>query len=291
MHAGVALLLHAGVSGLSRWSFEPGLVIPLAVLAALYLRGIALVPSALRRPSLRRRVFTFAGGWLVLVAALISPLHAASEELFSAHMIQHELLMALAAPLLVVAEPMPVLLRGLPVPSRRAAVRLARSRHVRRVWKSFSRPFDAWLLHGVMIWLWHVPALFEATLTNDFVHALQHLSFLGSACLFWWSITYGQQRAARGMSIVYLFTTAVHTGVLGALMTFAHRPWYPAYASGAAAWGLTPMMDQQLAGLVMWIPASVAYLVGALALMHRWLRDSEWAVAEREQIALAATSQ
>lgn len=84
------------------------------------------------------------------------------------------------------------------------------------------------------------------------------------------------------MAVIYLFTTVVHTGVLGALMTFSRAPWYPDYASGAASWGLTPMGDQQLAGLIMWIPASVVYLVAALACIRRWLDDSEWSVAQYE---------
>jgi putative membrane protein len=90
------------------------------------------------------------------------------------------------------------------------------------------------------------------------------------------------------MSIMYLFTTAVHTGVLGALMTFSRTPWYPSYMTGASSWGLTPLADQQLAGLIMWIPASLAYLVAALVIMRRWLRDSEWSVAERERALTVA---
>jgi cytochrome c oxidase assembly factor CtaG len=289
MHAGMIGLLLAGIPAvLGQWSTEPGILVPLALLGALYARG-AVACAVWSWRAGPRRVMAFTSGWLVLVLALESPLHAASEELFTAHMIQHELLMAVAAPLLVVARPVPVLLHALPLAVRRAMIGVAYAPRVRRAWRAFARPFDAWLLHGVVIWVWHMPVLFQATLTNDAVHALQHLSFLGSAWLFWWSVTYGQRRAARGMSIVYLFTTTVHTGVLGALMTFSHRPWYPAYAGGAAAWGLTPMADQQLAGLVMWIPASVAYLIGALVLMQRWLADSEWSVARRERMGYVAS--
>jgi cytochrome c oxidase assembly factor CtaG len=118
--------------------------------------------------------------------------------------------------------------------------------------------------------------LFESTLTSEWAHAAQHASFLGSGLVFWWAMLYGQRRAARGLSIVYLFTTAVHTSVLGALLTFSRSLWYPAYAATTAAWGIAPMADQQLAGLIMWVPASVVYLIAALAIMHRWLHDSEW---------------
>jgi putative membrane protein len=95
-----------------------------------------------------------------------------------------------------------------------------------------------------------------------------------------------RRRSALGLSIVYLFTTAVHTAVLGALMTFARTPWYPSYASGASAWGLTPLGDQQLAGLIMWIPASFAYLIAALIILRRWLRDSETDVVRQERAAV-----
>jgi cytochrome c oxidase assembly factor CtaG len=214
---------------------------------------------------------------------MLSPLHDASEQIFSAHMIQHELLMAVAAPLLVLSRPVPVLLWALPRRGRHAVAALVRAAPIRDAWKVLTRPFDAWLLHGAAIWIWHIPSLFQATRYSELVHALQHATFLGSGLIFWWSILHGRRRAAHGMAILYLFTTAVHTSVLGALMTFAHRPWYPDYATGAAAWGLTPLGDQQLAGLIMWIPASAVYLVAALAVMRRWLHDSEWTVSEGER--------
>src|SRR6185312_13305647 len=186
------------------------------------------------------------------------------------------LLMAVAAPLLIVARPFPVLLWGLPRAARLGVARCVRNATARRVWSQLVRPFDAWLLHGLAIWVWHIPALFEATLTSSFVHALQHLSFFGSALLFWWAMLYGQRRAARGLSIIYLFTTGVHTAVLGALITFSRSAWYPAYAANTQAWGLTPLADQQLAGLIMWIPAGVVYLVATLVIMWRWLEDAPW---------------
>ena len=277
-------MLHGGGLGQS-WALEPGLVIPLAAAGVLYAKGFAaLWRRARTRDEHRWRGASFAVGWIVLALSLLSPLHDLSEQLFSAHMVQHELLMVVAAPLLVLGRPVAVFLWALPRSARFAVARVARNTTLRRTWHTVARPFDAWLIHGVVIWVWHLPSLFQATLTSESVHALQHASFVGSALLFWWSILHGQ-RAARGMTIVYLFTTAVHTGVLGALMAFARVPWYPTYTNGAAIWGLSPMADQQLAGLIMWIPASVAYLLAALVAIRRWLRDSEWAVAQHEQAA------
>jgi len=124
--------------------------------------------------------------------------------------------------------------------------------------------------------------LFQAALHNDAMHGLQHLSFFGSALLFWWAILHPRRHAALGLSVFYLFTTAVHTAVLGALITFARSPWYPAYVAPAAGWG--PLEDQQLAGLVMWIPAGLAYLVAALVIVRRWLSESEGSVVRAEVV-------
>jgi putative membrane protein len=283
MYAGLTVLVESG-STLGEWSWEPGVVVPLLVAGALYVRGaVALWSHEAHRGIRPWKIASFTAGWLVVALALVSPLHAASEQSFSAHMIQHEALMIVAAPLLVLARPFVVLLWALPANQRRAVGRVFSTARVRRGWQALVRPFDAWLIHGVVIWVWHIPLLFDAALSSDVVHAMQHLSFLGSALLFWWVVIFPERRAALGVSVVYLFTTAVHTGGLGALMAFARAPWYPLYSDRAGMWGLTALGDQQLAGLIMWIPASLAYLVAALLIVRRWLRDSEWRVAEHER--------
>ncbi|HTK52568.1 MAG TPA: cytochrome c oxidase assembly protein [Gemmatimonadaceae bacterium] len=268
------------------WSFEPGVVIPLIVVGAVYARGAYVMRVRSSHAPRATAIAAFAGGWATLVVGLVSPVDGISEQLFSMHMVQHELLMALAAPLLVASRPGPALVWAFGSGSRPVLVRLLRAPLVRRTWRALTQPFTAWLAQTVVIWLWHAPPLFEAALHSDLIHAIQHLAFLGSAVAFWWSIMHGR-REARGLAIVSLFTTAVHTGVLGALMTFARSPWYPAYGAGPEAWGLTLIGDQQLAGLIMWIPASAAYLVATLSTAYRWLHDSEWEVVERERAALA----
>jgi cytochrome c oxidase assembly factor CtaG len=274
-----------------RWSLTPGIVSPLLLSAALYARGTIALRVRGRGLVLRPwEALTFVGGWLVVALALLSPLHDTSEQLFSAHMVQHELLMAVAAPLLVLGRPMVAMLWGLPSGRRHDIAGVWRLELVRTLWCAIARPFPAWLIHGLAIWLWHLPSLFEAALHSETVHAVQHACFVGSALLFWWSIIHGQRRASRGTAVLYLFATAVHTGVLGALMTFSRTVWYPAYANNAAAWGLTPISDQQLAGLIMWIPASVAYLIAALTIMQRWLRESESTVVGRERAMSAAAA-
>lgn len=288
MHAGAIALLHAPTSRLwVSWTWEPGIVIPLLVSAALYARGAIRLAGKQTLPACD--TIAFALGWSTVAIALLSPVHELSEELFSAHMVQHELLMAIAAPLLVVGKPAFVMLSALPRAARLRVGAVVRTKRVRAAWRFATRPFDAWLLHGAAIWIWHLPVLFMAATRSDAVHALQHASFLGSALLFWWAMLHPRRRALGGMAVVYLFTTVVHTGVLGALMTFSRSPWYPGYASGAERWGLTPMGDQQLAGLIMWIPASVVYLVAALAIIRRWLMDSGWSVARYEHATFNGT--
>jgi putative membrane protein len=285
MYAGLtALILHAAPRApLGAWAFEFGTLIPVFLIGGAYAVGLRAFAHRRRERTRLAPVASFAAGWIALALALLSPLHEASEELFSAHMVQHELLMAVAAPLMVLGKPFAIMLWSLPSRARHAVGAIVRSSRVRTAWNVATRPGDAWLVHAAAIWVWHIPLLFQATLHSDLVHAAQHLSFFGSAVVFWWSILQSRRRAARGIAIVSLFTTAIHTAVLGALLSFAHTPWYPEYAVGAAQWGLTPLGDQQLAGLIMWIPAGAAYLVAALAVTRRWLAESEWRVSQAER--------
>jgi cytochrome c oxidase assembly factor CtaG len=262
----------------SAWEFDPGVVIPLAFSAILYWRG-ASVAHGIRR----REIACFWAGWITLAVALVSPVHPMGESLFSAHMLQHELLMVLAAPLLVLGRPLVPFLWGMPEGMRRTIGRASKAPGFQRTWRGITRPFVAWWIHAIALWTWHMPVLFDATLRSDAVHTAQHISFLGSALLFWWSVLGGREsRISAGAGIVYIFTTAVHTSVLGALLTFSPTLWYPAYSNTTAAWGLTPLEDQQLGGLIMWIPAGITYVVAGLWLLASWLRESEWRVLERE---------
>jgi putative membrane protein len=260
----------------SAWSFEPGVVVALAVTAWLYFSGVrALWRAAGRGHGLRSwEAASFLAGWLTLAVTLLSPLHRLGGALFSAHMAQHELLIVLAAPLLVLGRPLIAFVWALPLPWRKSVGRWASIRSVQSVWVFVSLPVVAWILHAAAIWIWHAPPLFQATLQSETVHAAQHLSFLVTGLLFWWALLHGtENRQGRVAGVLYLFTTAVHTNLLGALLVFSNRVWYPIYDASTAPWGLTPLEDQQLAGLIMWIPAGIAYLMAALALAGSVLRE------------------
>jgi putative membrane protein len=220
----------------------------------------------------RLQAAAFAGGWLALVLALVSPLDALGARLFSAHMVQHELLMLVAAPLLVLGRPLAAWTWGLSPARRQVVGRWIRVPWWAATWALLTDPLAAWALHALALWLWHVPSWFEAALRNEGWHALQHASFLGTALLFWWSALGGDSRSrASGFALLYLFTTMLHTGALGALLTLAPTPWYPSYAAATGALGLDPVADQQLGGLVMWVPGSLAYLVAGLLVVARLL--------------------
>ena len=259
------------------WSFEPWVVALLVVAAGLYALGLArLWPRAgSGRAVHTRRAFAFAAGWLATAAALVSPLDALGAYLFSAHMVQHEVLMVVAAPLFVLGRPLGVFAWALPLSWRRGLGAFFHRPGWRGPWLLLTAPLCAWILHALVLWLWHVPAAFEAALANDGVHALQHASFLIAALIYWWSVFGLGPERHGGAAMASLFTTMVHTGALGALLTLSSVPWYPSYAGRTLAFGLDPLEDQQLGGLVMWIPAGAAYVACGLATAARWLQRQE----------------
>jgi putative membrane protein len=211
----------------------------------------------------------FIGGWLVLAAALVTPLHEAGERSFAAHMLEHELLMLVAAPLMVLSRPIGIALWAFPHAARQALASLGRG--ISTPWRTLTAPITATLLQAVALWAWHAPRLFDLALANPGWHVVQHLSFLMTALLFWWAVLHGRERRV-GVSVGCLFFTATVSGALGALMAFSSSPWYAGYASsGLDAFGLTAAEDQQLAGLLMWIPGGLVHALAGLALFGRRL--------------------
>lgn len=209
-----------------------------------------------------------------LVVALLSPLDALSDVLFSAHMTQHLVLVLVAAPLLAYSGLPVVLLWALPRAWARA---LANARGLRWVAGRLTRPVTAWVLAVVVLWAWHLPALYEAALHDTALHALEHVFFLSTAVLFWWVIVNllrRQRRVRSGIGVIYLFTAALQGGALGALLTFASQPWYTDYTA-TAQWGLSAMDDQRLAGLLMWLPGGILYSLLAAILFVAWLQALE----------------
>jgi cytochrome c oxidase assembly factor CtaG len=205
-----------------------------------------------------------AAALLVLAAALGPPLHGLAERSLAAHMVQHEVLMLVAAPLVALAWPGTPWLAALPRPARRRALG---ARLVRRAFRAGRSVAGAWLLHGLAVWGWHAPPLFDGAARHPALHALQHASFLGTAVLFWASLLQ-PGAAGYGAATASVFTTAVHTGALGALLTVVPRPLYATYGGPGA------LEDQQLAGLIMWVPAGAVLIAAGVALAGAWLREA-----------------
>lgn len=263
------------------WTFDPWIITPLLVAAGLYAIGSSVLRQRTRLgwQLRRRRTLAFAGGWLTLVGALVSPLHWLGEHLFTFHMVEHEILMAISAPLLVLAAPIGIWLWSLPRRFRFTVGRFLRRPVLVGCWQWLRNGRNATLVHGVAIWSWHAPILFDAAVTNIVLHRLQHLSFLLTAILFWWSVLRNNN---AGLAAWHLFVTMLHTSVLGALMALAPRVLYQAQTATAADWGLTPLEDQQLAGIIMWVPAGTIYAGAALALLTIWIRQSGAAGRQRD---------
>jgi putative membrane protein len=212
---------------------------------------------------------------VAIAVALLSPVETASGSLASAHMVQHVLLVLVGAPLLAIARAIPTMAMGLPIALRRAWWRLlhavgltpARLRRLRS-------PLPALALYTVVFWVWHAAVPYQATLESDLVHSAEHLSFLATS-LFFWQAVLVPDTAERGLRLLAIFGAAMQATLLSALLTFAPTPWYGGYADSAPLWGLDPLTDQQLAGLVMWIPGGLIYIAAALAVLTGWLRGMD----------------
>jgi putative membrane protein len=248
----------------------------LLAVAVLLLSG-ALYAAGQRRMEQRgslRRIerCAFWAGWVVLLVAVLPPMDQMVASSFSAHMLQHELLMLVGVPLVIAGRPLAIWLWGMPFTLRAMVARVLQGPAVGGVWRALTAPAIAWALHGTVVWVWHVPRLYDMAVRNEAVHALQHAMFVGTSVLFWWGLVYGRYgRAGYGASVFYVFTTAVHTGILGAVFTLTSVPLYPVYAERAT----DPMSDQQLAGLVMWVPAGMILTLAGLGLFAAWLGEAE----------------
>jgi putative membrane protein len=251
------------------WSTDPLVLVPFLAVDLLYAIGLLRL---WRRAGPGRgvpvwRALLFALGLAALFVALITPLDAAADASFAMHMAQHMLLVVVAAPLIALGRGGIVLLTAMPAPLRRP---VAGIRHLRRIFASVPA---ATLLHGVTIWLWHVPGPYEAALASNPIHYAEHLTMFGTGVLFWWSILNAGRAPplGYGAGVAALFLTMLHTGFLGILITLAPAPLYASYATAVPFWSLSPLEDQQLAGIVMLLPGGLAYLVGGLALLAAWL--------------------
>lgn len=272
------IALHAGLTAphelWSAWGIEPAAGLALVATGGMYARGVqrAWTSAGRGRGIGRLHVLAFTGAMLATLVALASPLDALGGTLFSAHMVQHLLLVLVAAPLAALAAPDRAFTWALPDSMRRRAGRWTNLPPVAAVGGALALPLTAFVLHTAALWIWHVPAPYTAAVASDAVHAVEHATFLLTGLLFWWVVLRRpRRRTGYGLAVMLVFASAMQSGLLGALITFASASWYPVHARGAALWGMTPLEDQQLAGLIMWVPAGLVYVVLGAALAAVWV--------------------
>ena len=254
------------------WTLDPVLTVPLSLTLLMYAVGYLRLA---RRATVAPQPSLFLSGWAVLTLALVSPLHEAGEKSFTLHMIEHELITLVATLLLASSSAGGVLAWGLPRPLRRTLASSWKS-PLKALWHRLTEPVTATVVQGIIMWAWHAPALFDRALESFGWHVAQHASFFVSSLLFWWAMLHPRGgRSGYGVSAACLFATSLIGGALGALMSFSASPWYAQYAAmGMSGIGLDPVTDQQLAGLVMWIPGGMVHGVAALICFYRWLKSA-----------------
>ncbi|HEX6440666.1 MAG TPA: cytochrome c oxidase assembly protein [Stellaceae bacterium] len=282
-------LAHAGHGEPAlHWNFEAWLTISLAAASLAYFRGWRRMRG---RAIGHIEAFCFAAGILALILALQSPLDPLGEDLFSAHMAQHLMLMLVAAPLFVRARPLVAFLWAMPRGLRRWFGRWWGG-GPDRVFAALTSPVSVWISFCGLFVFWHIPGPYGWALRHEPVHVLEHLCFFVSAYAFWSVVIEpsGNRRLDHGATLMFVATAAVLSGLPGALMVLTQRPFYPIHAAGAARWGLSLIDDQQLAGLIMWIPAGFAYLAAILVLFARWLRVAEERAQRRARRALTSAA-
>ncbi len=274
---------HAAVREIT-WSFEPAVLIPLGVALALYLLGVRRMKGEqLRRVAGGLRIASFLAGIGVVFIALESPIDSVADALFSVHMVQHLLLLLVAPPLLVAGRPAMVWLWAFDVAGRRAVASGWQRAGLLHTFRFLTRPLPAWVLLSAALMFWHVPWAYDLAVRNPLVHDMEHLCFLGFGLSFWTVVVapYGRRVLDYGATMLYVISIGFEMGLIGAILTFAGHALYAVHAHTTATWGLTPLQDQQMAGVIMWIPGNMIHLSTLCALFYAWFRASEQRAAPR----------
>ena len=244
------------------WHGHPSILLGLLLLGGLYL--LALWPY---RKEYRGRMITYSLGIAVIFIALHSPLHELSDHyLFSAHMVQHLLLMLVAPPLLILGTPGWVIRPFLNHP------------FVAKLWRTAVHPVVAFLLFNGVLLLWHLPAMYDSTLNQHGIHIVEHLMFMGTAVLMWWPVLsslHEYPRLAYPWQVLYLFLLSLLPAVIGAMITFASTVVYPFYAEAPRLWGISAVTDQQMGGLIMKLGGSVVFWLVLIIVFFQWFNQEE----------------
>jgi putative copper resistance protein D len=273
------------------WSVEPVLVLGLAA-ALLAWRWIL---GRVRRrhpaqPVARARTVAFAGGLAAIALALLGGVERYDTALFSVHMVQHLLLVVVAAPLIALAAPVTQLLRAVSPADRSRLLRVLHSRPV----AALGHPVTAWLVFTGVLWASHFSPLFDAALEDPLLHDLEHVLFLCAGLLFWWpavALDPAPRRLGHAGRLLYLATQMPQNSFLAMAILFAPAPLYPHYVTLGSPWGIDALADQRLAAGIMWLIGDAAFLVALLVVFAAWQRREARDAAADDRRADAARAE
>ncbi len=256
------------------------LLVPLIGIGLAYVLGYRrLSRLSHTASSYRTRGGLFIVGYTALVVALLSPLHALGEAYFSVHMVQHLLLSLVAPPLLLLSNSFPVMLWALPRHDRLSVGRLlGQPGPIRSGLRWLMHPVIAWALFVGTQWVWHLPIGYNWALENRWAHYLEHLSFFATAIIFWWPVI-GSAPLRSPLNfparLAYTFLAWMPNSLLGAGLTLSRGVLYPHYIQTAQTSAIDPAVDQQLAGLIMWVPGDLLFAIILILLLVAFMRNEE----------------
>jgi cytochrome c oxidase assembly factor CtaG len=276
------------------WTVEPAVIVPVVVAATLYVRGWATLARRMPERFGRGRLIAVMAGLGTVIVALSSPLDVLGHQLLLAHMIQHVLLMAVAPPLLWLGAPVAPMLLGLPRPIRRTVAIALAARPLRRLTHVLGDPRVGWIVFVIAFWAWHVPALYALGLGSDPWHHVQHACFFATALLFWRPVILpwpARSSWPRWAMIPYLALAELQNSTLAAILTFADHVIYPAYGAVPRRWDISALEDQSIAGVIMWVPGSLTFLLPILWLTVAAIATSASDRSEAPRLAVETRHQ
>ena len=248
-----------------KWSIHPSTVIGLAVLAVLYLWRARQANDENRLTTAKR--ISFFASLIVVFASLNGPLHDLSDTyLFSGHMVQHLLLTMLFPPLIVVGVP-GWMLRP-----------LLRNRAVSRVARFLTKPIICFTVFNLVIAGWHLPVFYNAAMANHNIHILEHLMFMAAAVLMWWPLTSQLPELPRLSypgQMLYCFLMIIPMSIVAIYISMAEQVLYPAYSAAPRITSLSPLDDQLLGGLIMWVPGGMIFMIIMTVIFFKWAARGE----------------
>jgi len=265
---------------LTTWDWRLDIILVLTLAGLAFTTGwLRLRRRARRRLAAGWRLASYLGGLAVLGLALMSAIDALGGQLFFMHMIQHLLVVMIAPPLLLLANPLPFTIWGIPGGQRLGRQLLAPDSGFRSALRQATRPAVVWLAFVVVLWGWHDPGLYSAAQGAYWIHDLEHVTFFGTAMLLWWHVTGASPRIHGRFPplarVGYLLASAGANMIPGVVIALAGVPLYPYYEAAPRAWGLSVMQDQVLSGIIMWIPGTMMYVLAALIVIVRMLNRFE----------------